>query len=159
MNYPITDVTDAASLQPYRFHDNAAVTKAGMLPFHHHHYLLAAPKPVRNPDDTVPFAIARGTVEPGETPLQTALREAEEELGVPESHIVHLYDCGVLTYKGYGIHFVAAALKSRDGLLPARDSAACRWVTRDKASAMAATGGMKPAYFKLMQAIIKAIPS
>lgn len=155
--------------------------KAGILPFRYGAgglvFLVAAPKPVKSPSDTVPFAIARGSrrvrVSGGdwadarglpelaaasqiESAHETALREGEEELGLPAGAVRALYDCGILAYKDYGIHFFLAEVAQGTALLPARDSAALRWVNREDAREMAEGGQFNPSYLPLLEALAAA---
>ncbi len=165
---------------------DALILKAGILPFHidtqsgEVKYLIAKPKPVRNPSDSVPFAIARGTrrveAESGEMvdirdaetiayaennpdrvelPWQTALIEAEEELGLKEDNILRIYDIGVLQYKNYGIHFFSCEVKSSDDLIEAKDSEAVIWATATEIHQMAEAGVFNKKYIPIFTAINK----
>lgn len=49
--------------------------------------------------------IAKGQIEEGEDPMEAALREAYEELGLKQKNIIDLYDCG--TWLGRTHMFVA----------------------------------------------------
>ncbi len=163
------------------------VIKAGLLPYMQNEegvrFLLHRPKPVRNPQDVLPFQIARGSreavmegeavelrdhaeairlLEAGAEMIpaqQTALREAEEELGLPADAITCLYDCGVLAYKDYGIHCFMAQVAEDVRLLPARDSAEVAWLSQKEVSSMAATGAFNPGYLPLLDAMAQTIPN
>lgn len=163
--------------------------KAGILPFykealHAPLFLLAAPKPVKNAEDTVPFAIARGSrrvqrasgqwrdvrsregmakaraagkvFEPAQ---ETALIEGAEELGLPQTAIVTLYDCGILAYKTYGIHVFLAETQPEVRLDPARDSMCVRWLEQAQVQAMAQTGQFNPLYVPLLEAAARYLKS
>jgi hypothetical protein len=141
-------------------------------------YLIAKPKPVRNLSDSVPFAIARGTrrvkSESGEMvdirdedtlayaennidkiePLwQTALAEAEEELGLIKDNITQIYDIGVLQYKDYGIHFFSCEVKNLDDLIEAKDSKAVMWATEQEIYKMAEDGDFNKKYIPIFESI------
>lgn len=173
---------DHPALLPLRYPGDFAL-KAGLLPYRRDSaggmcFLVAAPKPVKNPEETVPFAIARGSRRmrvPGgewmdvrsdeaarealargaelEPAYVTALKEGEEELGLPPASIHALVDCGILAYKDYGIHMFLAETDEGAALLPARDSAAARWVSLKEAREMAKEGVFNPGYLPLLEAM------
>lgn len=57
------------------------------------------------------FQIAKGRIEDDETPFETAIREAEEELGLRERNIVETIDCGVWLGR---THVYAAIVECKD---------------------------------------------
>lgn len=186
MNPVIQNISTHPAFAPVRF-SGAFALKAGILPYDRGasgevRFLVAAPKPVKNPDDTVPFAMARGSrrmraagenwvdirsnaemeaaisqaAEMEAAPI-TALAEGEEELGLPASAVRVLYDCGVLAYKDYGIHCFLAQVGEGAKLLPARDSAATRWLSLQEVQEMATGGAFNPRYLPLLEAMAAAV--
>ena len=152
--------------------------KAGILPYHRNEkgelqFLVAAPRPVRDPNDTVPLGIARGSrrilqegewvdardmdtlnaAEKVEPAHLTALDEAEEELGLPRRNIIRLIDCSILQYKNYGIHFYLAPVKNPYELTDARDSSRVEWVTLPQAAHQARQGLFNTGYLALLEAL------
>lgn len=142
------------------YHGEEPAVKAGVLPYYTdgegaRHYLVAAPKAMRNESDMVPFAPARGTRKqfgrdstgrplealdmgrdafpPGvqvkpESPQSAAIREAREELGVMLRH-QQLERIGPVAYKGYGIHLFTADMRRPVVPGEALDSRAVAWMT------------------------------
>ena len=187
---PIKNLSNSPELDSVRYvGDGSIITKAGILPYHRGgdgelKFLIAKPNPVRNPVDSVPFAMARGTrrvqnelgelvdirdadmlayandnpqkVEPT---WQTALVEAHEELGLEASNITRLYDAGVLAYKDYGIHFYMAEVKDAESLIPAIDSEEVRWVSHDEVDKMIQDETFNKGYEKLLNAMVSQVPS
>lgn len=180
------DISFHTAFLPVRF-QGAVAAKAGLLPFFRDatgepQFLVAAPKPLRNPEDTLPYAIARGSrrvrlqgdvwsdlrsaeavgeaMQQGreiEAAYLTALAEGEEELGLPRSAIYQLYDGGILAYKDYGIHCFAAEISADTGLNPAPDSASVRWVTLAEATEMAKENAFSRGYLPLLEAWLAAL--
>ncbi len=181
-----SDISLHPALASVRYHGDVAL-KAGILPFRREAsgelcFLVAAPKPVRNLEDTVPFAIARGSrrvkdehgawqdartpealqealakgfeLEPAQ---ETALAEGEEELGISRTEIMALYDCGILAYKDYGIHFFLAQMHPDSMLRPARDSADVRWLNTQEARTLAQEGRFNSRYLHLLVAAYKSL--
>lgn len=175
-------IQDHPALLALRYPGDFAL-KAGILPYRREgngalRFLVAAPRPVKNLEDTVPFAIARGSRRmriPGaewadvrteeaarqareqgaelESAHLTAVKEGEEELGLPPNAIRALYDCGILAYKDYGIHLFLAEMEEGSALLPARDSAATRWFGLEEAQEMVRDGRFNPGYLPLLEAM------
>ncbi len=181
MQHSLENISSHPAFLPVRFHGNVAA-KAGLLPFMRDaagelRFLVAAPKPVRNPEDSLPYAIARGSrrmklsdgtwsdvrsaddvaaalaggleMEPAQL---TALAEGEEELGVPRAAIRQLYDGGILAYKDYGIHLFAAEISPDTMLRPARDSASVCRVTLEQAAEMTRDNAFSGGYLPLLAA-------
>lgn len=181
MSLSVLNISSYPAFLPVRF-QGAVAAKAGLLPFYRNvggalHFLVAAPKAVRNPEDTPPYAIARGSrrvrlpdgawsdlrsadavgeamqqgheIEPA---YLTALDEGEEELGLPRAAVRQLYDGGILAYKDYGIHFFAAEIAEDTVLHPARDSASVRWVTLAEAIELAEKNAFSRGYLPLLAA-------
>ena len=95
---------------------------------------------------------------------EAALREGHEELGLNPENITQLYDCGVLKYKDYGIHFFAARVRPELVYhLEAADSEKVMWVSEDDIARMHAHGVEDPArtfkaeYMPLFEAISKGV--
>jgi hypothetical protein len=111
-------------------------------------FVVYAPVPQRDPDCILPYQIARGTMRSeyqvgektewqdrgrglppegaiwlqDEDPALAALREGEEELGLPSEQVERLYDCGVLAYENpqgemYGLHVFLARIPHKDVLM------------------------------------------
>ena len=124
--------------------------KSGILPYYRDatgtaHYLVHAPKPVRNPGDIVDFGIARGSrsletpngewvdlrtqQEMDDAPEEilvpealTALVEAQEELGLSYENCKTLQDCGAWEYKDYIIHLYLTEVRDPDDLVHLQDN-------------------------------------
>ncbi len=184
-HFDIIDISNSAAFNVVRYDGADFINKAGILPYYREgeetHYLFASPKPVRHPGDLVPFAMARGTrrmKKDGEwvdirndgmidkaksglyevEPLwKTALCEGEEELGLEPKHVHVLHDCGVLSYKGYGIRFFAADVKECVPLIDAIDSHEVKWLTKNNVRLMIEDMSFNGRYESLFSAIDSAI--
>jgi 8-oxo-dGTP pyrophosphatase MutT (NUDIX family) len=80
------------------------------------------------------FQMAKGNVDPGETPSQTALREGIEELGLRQSNIISMELLTTQQLTGlddtYIISVFAAEVKSMQGFLsPHFETGETRWMT------------------------------
>ena len=56
--------------------------------------------------------ISKGGQDPGETNLQTALREAREELGLMSSNLISCFDLAVEKYKNYKLFVFAGEVEN-----------------------------------------------
>lgn len=74
--------------------------------------------------------IAKGKMEEGETGEDTALRESAEELGLKESNITDLFDCG--TWLGRTHMFAAVVKDKRDFNEPHDETDYTIWMTLDQ---------------------------
>jgi 8-oxo-dGTP pyrophosphatase MutT (NUDIX family) len=70
-----------AGLIPMYFHENGKIEMLFM-------------KPSDSKYGGSDYQIAKGRIEEDEEPLETAIREASEELGLRQENIDQLYDCG-----------------------------------------------------------------
>ena len=61
------------------------------------------------------YQIAKGRIEDGEEPYETAVREAEEELGLNPDNMVNVYDCG--QWLGRTFVYVAIIKDKNDSIL------------------------------------------
>jgi 8-oxo-dGTP pyrophosphatase MutT (NUDIX family) len=86
--------------------------KAGIVPFYFvgndPHMMFMKPSDARY--GGTKFQIAKGHIDRGENPLEAALRECNEELGLVESNIVWLEKCGEF----FGNHHIYVALLRSD---------------------------------------------
>ena len=156
-------------------------------------FLLHRPKN-KNPKDTSqrPFALARGSVEALladgtrvdvrdeaslaivladarleklEDPAATALREAEQELGIAAADVIALMDLGTLRFttvnqetgrhSHYGIHWFGCAIRPRDAAqlrAAAVDSADVAWMTLEDARLASQEGRFNAKYLPVMEA-------
>lgn len=91
------------------------------------------------------WSIPGGAREPGETAVQAALREADEELGVPagviDIHGEHRATCGSWSYRTIFAH-PTATLELRDR----GESDDHRWVTPDEVDALTLHPGFARAW-------------
>lgn len=82
--------------------------KAGIVPFYfvnnEPHMMFMKPSDEKYGGSK--FQIAKGHIDKGENPLEAALRECNEELGLVESNIIWLEKCG----KFFGNHHIYVAL-------------------------------------------------
>jgi hypothetical protein len=88
---------------------------------------------------------------------RTALIEGEEELGLKAHHIKTLFDCGVLAYKDYGIHFYAALVQKDTVLIETIDSAEVRWMTASDVEIALKKGEFNAGYAGLFYAMSQAM--
>lgn len=86
--------------------------KAGIIPFFFRHneprMLFMRPS---DPDyGGTKFQIAKGNIDKGENPLEAALRECSEELGLIDTNVLWIEKCGVF----FGNHHIYVALLKTD---------------------------------------------
>ena len=148
--------------------------------------LVHQPHPKRDESETVPFGLCRGTVralfsdgslqdvrdmetfdrvqrDPRfdrlETPMQTAMNEAYEELGLSSENIDSIIDMGVLRYESarkgdYGIRFLACTVKAPEHLIPPVDAADVQWKSLPELRRMAEAGNFKAPYLAIARAAV-----
>lgn len=133
--------------------------KVGILPFvvkpdGSRHYMIYQPKNKNLLDAPQPFQLARGTPEPEDdgNALQTAKREAWEELAVYPEEVCEWIDAGAHIYKDYKIHFFLARLVTCISRQP-EDALATRWVDAANILDMSQNGTFKHEYLPLFHAM------
>jgi len=130
-HFDMSDASQSSALDSVRYNAGGFINKAGILPFYKEggevYYLFASPKPVRNPDDMVPFAMARGT--------RRMLKDGE------------------WVYKDYGIHFYAADVGECVPLIEAIDSYKVKWVAESELETMVESGEFNARYVTLFYCI------
>lgn len=135
------------------------ISKVGILPFvlmpdESRQFMIYQPKN-KNPDDVPqPFQLARGTPEPKDAgnALQTAKREAWEELAIYPEDVQQWMDAGVYPYKNYQIHFFLAHLSHKVMRQP-EDALATRWVTVQDVEKMLGDGTFKREYMPILRSL------
>lgn len=77
------------------------------------------------------YQIAKGKIEVGESPLETAVRESHEELGLTQDNTINTYYCGKFLGRTY---IFAALVKSKDEFDPYQvdETASVKWMTLDE---------------------------
>lgn len=77
------------------------------------------------------YQIAKGKIEVGESPLETAIRESHEELGLTQRNIIDTFYCGKFLGRTY---IFAALVKSKDDFDPYHEdeTASVTWMTLDE---------------------------
>lgn len=133
--------------------------KVGILPFvvmpdGSRQFMIYQPKN-KNPDDAPqPFQLARGTPEPedGGNALQTAKREAWEELAIYPEEVVQWIDAGVYPYKDYSIHFFISQLCEKVMRQP-EDALATMWITTNDIKKMVSNQQFKKDYFDIFKSL------
>lgn len=108
--------------------------KSGVIPFYqdnkgmiHMYFMIPSDPKYGGPNPQV----AKGNIENGETPRIAALREGNEELGLIESNILSVIDCGLC--KNPLMHVFAAEIMSAVTFdKPQFETGSTRWLTWDK---------------------------
>lgn len=114
----------------YNSHDRG-VNRAGLVPFYWNEekqeFEMMFMKP-SNPLYGGPhFQICKGKIEDNETSMETAVREAEEELGLPRGLITAVYDCGCWLGR---TQFYSAIVTSKESYLPCdEETGEVDWMT------------------------------
>ncbi|HZD32567.1 MAG TPA: NUDIX domain-containing protein [Candidatus Angelobacter sp.] len=67
-----------------------------------HRKNVTPPKTKRTPADAESIALPKGSIDPGETPVQTALREVREETGVRADLVAKLLDIRYIYVRNWG---------------------------------------------------------
>lgn len=146
---------------------DATVNKVGMLPVFTdsegtRHYLIYWPK-AKNPEEQNlirHWQLARGTVEGEESPEKTALREAEEELGIMHDMLKgEVRSLGVHQYQSpkkgpYPVHWYELPMKKKAEKLQAEDATAVRWATAQEIDQLVKEDKFKPSYHQLFKTLI-----
>lgn len=104
-------------------------TKAAFIPYHNGKFLFCrSSNPLFGGPD---FAIAKGNIDQGETVLQAAIREAEEELGLRASNILgEIKHLGTYKTFGYMLSVYTAEVRDPDAFnLPCWEIAETKWMT------------------------------
>lgn len=164
--------------------DDARIRKVAILPFRVRNgdvqYLIAAPSPKINKGDILPYSVARGTRDgvdhnglrvdlkclpegstlPNEVRLEqtaaTAVREAEEELGLSmRGRAAHLMDAGVIKLPGKPYPMQLFVLPVESNIRPgeAEDSEKVTWATRATIDMKSKYNGFNPDYLPIIQAV------
>lgn len=74
--------------------------------------------------------VGKGKIEDNEQPLQAALREGEEELGLIKNNIAHIYTLGVYLHRTY-IYLIRVKNKA-DFRQPTFETKRTDWMTGDE---------------------------
>ena len=69
-----------------------------------HNKHIKIPKFKRTPGDAESIALPKGSIDPGERPEQTALREVREETGVRADVVAKLLDIRYIYVRNWGNH-------------------------------------------------------
>lgn len=114
--------------------NKSVVNRAGLVPFFWNEtkqqYEMMFMKPSNPLYGGPDFQISKGKIEDDETPEETAVREAEEELGLPRGLILAVYDCGVWLGR---TQFFTAVVSSKDSYLPRdNETGEVDWMTLDE---------------------------
>lgn len=67
-----------------------------------HHKHIRPPRTKRTPADAESIALPKGSIDPGETPDQTALREVREETGIRADMVAKLMDIRYIYVRNWG---------------------------------------------------------
>ena len=77
--------------------------------------------------------ISKGGQDPGETDQETALREAEEELGLIRSNLKNCFDVGRSSYKNYKLSVFAGEIEDVSKFVaPCYETAYTVWMTAEE---------------------------
>ena len=110
--------------------------KAGFIPFFFDEtigkfkYLMMVSSDARYGGDKP--MISKGGQDPGETDKETALREAEEELGLVRANLTNCFDVGRSSYKNYKLTIFAGEVKDISNFTkPCYETAYTVWMTAE----------------------------
>lgn len=77
--------------------------------------------------------VSKGGQDPGETDQETALREAEEELGLVRSNLLNCFDVGRSSSKNYKLSIFAGEVKDVSNFTePCYETAYTQWMTAEE---------------------------
>lgn len=116
------------------YSSDKGVNRAGLVPFYWNEEKQKFEMMFMKPSNALyggpDFQICKGKIEDNETPRETAIREAEEELGLPPSLILAVYDCGVWLGR---TQFFTAVVSSKESYLPwDEETGAVDWMTLEE---------------------------
>lgn len=114
------------------------------------HYRVGEREEIRSQEEAVNLKIKETDLV---DPLEDALREGEEELGLPREAIQHVYACGAVDYKDYGIQLYAVDVggKIKPGDHPHSQEVA--WKTVEEVRKDIESEDFKGEYLPVLQAV------